>query len=216
MKALRIFELYRFPVGIILLVGGGALAFTGDWGWAITCWVLGALFVFTHFFLGPMRLVQEAVEKGDVEEAMRMMKKVTFPKLLYKPIRSAYYFMQSNLQMANQDLDAAENTIRQTIKSGVGAKDYEGMPYFQLGNIAYQKNNLSEAFKNLRKSVQLGLPDKENLATAYLTLASISMTRRDFRGAKNYFRQAKTLKPTSKELVSQIREMDRAISKMGR
>src|SRR3546814_13748573 len=87
---------------------------------------------------------------------------------------SAYYFMQSNLQMANQDLDAAENTIRQTIKSGVGAKDYEGMPYFQLGNIAYQKNNLSEAFKNLRKSVQLGLPDKENLATAYLTLESIS------------------------------------------
>ncbi|QEC51188.1 tetratricopeptide repeat protein [Anseongella ginsenosidimutans] len=216
MRALRIFELYRFPAGILLLIGGGVLAFTGDWGWAITCWVLGALFIFTHLFLGPMRLVQEAVEKGDVEEAMRMMKKVTFPKLLYKPIRSAYYFMQSNLQMANQDLDAAESTIRQTIKSGVGSKDYEGMPYFQLGNIAYQKNNLTEAFKNLRKSVQLGLPDKENLATAYLTLASISMNRRDFRGAKNYFRQAKNLKPTSKELVSQIREMDRAISKMGR
>ncbi len=216
MKALRIFELYRFPAGIVLLIGGTVLAFTGDWGWAITCWVLGVFFVFTHLFLGPMRLVQEAVEKGDVEEAQRMLKKVTFPKLLYKPIRSAYYFMQSNLQMANQDLDAAETTIRQTLKSGVGSKEFEGMPYFQLGNIAYQKNNFTEAFKNLRKSVQLGLPDKENLATAYLTLASISMNRRDFRGAKSYFRQAKNLKPTSPELVAQIREMDRAISRMGR
>src|SRR3546814_21014448 len=106
-------------------------------------------------------------------------------------------------------LDAAENTIRQTIKSGVGAKDYEGMPYFQLGNIAYQKNNLSEAFKNLRKSVQLGIPDKENLATAYLTLASISMTRRDFLGAKHYFRHAHTLNPTANAQMSQIRETHR-------
>lgn len=216
MKALRIFVLYRFPAGIVLLLGGVVLAFTGDWGWAITLWVIGAIFVFTHLFIGPMRLVQEAVEEGNVEEAMRMMKKVTSPRLLYKPIRSAYYFMQSNLAMVNQDLESAETTIKKTIKSGVGQKEMEGMPYFQLGNIAYQKNNLTEAFKNLRKAIQLGLPDKENRATAYLTLASISMSRRDFRGAKNYFRQAKNQRPTSRELVKQIKEMDRMISRMGR
>lgn len=60
----------------------------------------------------------------------------------------------------------------------------------------------------------MGLPDKENTAAALLTVASIAMSRRDFKSAKDYFRRAKAQKPTTEQIVSQIKEMDKYISRM--
>lgn len=214
MKALNLFILYRLPLGIVLLVGGVVLGITVGWWEATILLLLAVICLVTHFMFGPMRLVQEAVEAGDIDRAMAMMNKITFPKLLYKPIQSVYYFMQSNLAMYNKDLDKAEATIRQSIKSGSPMKEYEGMQYFQLGTIAYQKNDLKEADQNLKKAVRMGLPDKENTAAALLTLSSIAMTRRDFKTAKEYFRRAKAQKPTTEQIVSQIKEMDKYISRM--
>lgn len=214
MKAFNIFILYRLPLGIIFLLGGIALGASVGWWEAAILLLIGVVCIVTHFMFGPMRLVQEAVEAGDIDKAMGMMNKIIFPKLLYKPIRSVYYFMQSNMAMYNKDLDKAEATIRQSIKSGSPMKEYEGMQYFQLGTIAYQKNDMKEADQNLKKAVRMGLPDKENTAAALLTLASIAMSRRDFKTAKDYFRRAKAQRPTTAQIVSQIKEMDKYISRM--
>ena len=214
MKAFYFFIRYRLPLGIILLLGGIALGVSVGWWEATIVLLLAVICLVTHFMFGPMRLVQEAVEAGDIDTAMAMMNKIKFPKLLYKPIRSVYYFMQSNLAMYNKDLDKAEATIRQSIKSGSPMKEYEGMQYFQLGTIAYQKNDLKSANENLKLAVRMGLPDKENTAAALLTLASIAMSRRDFKTAKQYFNRAKAQKHTSSQIVSQINEMDKYISRM--
>lgn len=214
MKAFNLFIRYRLPLGIVLLLGGIALGLSVGWWEAAIVLVLAVVCIVTHFLFGPMRLVQEAVEAGDVETAMGIMNKITFPKLLYKPIRSVYYFMQSNLAMYHQDLDKAETAVRQSIKSGSPMKEYEGMQYFQLGTIAYQKNDTKSADQNLKKALRLGLPDKENTAAALLTLCSIAMSRRDFKVAKDYFRRAKAQKPTTEQIVGQIKEMDKYISRM--
>ncbi|MBC9933836.1 tetratricopeptide repeat protein [Chitinophaga qingshengii] len=214
MKAFNFFILYRFPIGIVLLVAGIALGVSIGWWEATVVLLIAVVCIVTHLLFGPMRLVQEAVEAGDIEGATALMNKVKFPKLLYKPIRSVYYFMQSNMAMYSNDLDKAEATIRQSIQSGSPMKEYEGMQYFQLGTIAYQKNDLKTADQNLKKAVRMGLPDKENTAAALLTLASIAMSRRDFKSAKEYFRRAKAQKPTTAQIVNQIKEMDKYISRM--
>ncbi|CAL1520717.1 hypothetical protein [Chitinophaga sp. MM2321] len=214
MKAFNLFILYRFPLGIVLLLGGIALGLTVGWWEATVVLVLAVVCIVTHILFGPMRIVQEAVEAGDIERATALMNQVKFPKLLYKPIRSVYYFMQSNMAMYSNDLDKAEATIRQSIKSGSPMKEYEGMQYFQLGTISYQKNDLKTADQNLKKAIRMGLPDKENTAAALLTLASIAMSRRDFKSAKEFFRRAKAQKPTTEQIVSQIKEMDKYISRM--
>ncbi|RBL93836.1 tetratricopeptide repeat protein [Chitinophaga flava] len=214
MKAFNFFILYRFPIGIVLLVAGIVLGVTVGWWEATLVLLLAAICIATHLLFGPMRLVQEAVEAGDIERATALMNMVKFPKLLYKPIRSVYFFMQSNMAMYSNDLDKAESTIRQSIQSGSPMKEYEGMQYFQLGTIAYQKNDLKTADQNLKKAVRMGLPDKENTAAALLTLASIAMSRRDFKSAKEYFRRAKAQKPTTAQIVNQIKEMDKYISRM--
>lgn len=214
MKAFNFFILYRLPIGLLLLAGGIALGLTVGWWEATVVLVIAVACLVTHVMFGPMRMVQEAVEAGDIERATALMNQVKFPKLLYKPIRSVYYFMQSNMAMYSNDLDKAESTIRQSISSGSPMKEYEGMQYFQLGTIAYQKNDLKTADQNLKIAMRKGLPDKENTAAALLTLASIAMTRRDFKSAKDYFRRAKAQKPTTAQIVSQIKEMDKYISRM--
>ncbi|RAJ85840.1 tetratricopeptide repeat protein [Chitinophaga dinghuensis] len=214
MKAFNFFILYRFPIGIVLLIGGIILGATIGWWEATILLVLAVICIVTHLMFGPMRLVQEAVEAGDLERATALMNQVKFPKLLYKPIRSVYFFMQSNMAMYTNDLDKAEATIRQSIQSGSPMKEYEGMQYFQLGTIAYQKQDLKTADQNLKKALRMGLPDKENTAAALLTLASIAMSRRDFKSAKEYFRRAKAQKPTTSQIVNQIKEMDKYISRM--
>ena len=214
MKAFNLFIKYRLPLGIVLLIGGIALGLSFGWWEAAIVLVLAVICIVTHFLFGPMRLIQEAVEAGDVETASRLLNQIKFPKLLIKPIRSGYYMMQSNMAMYSQDLDKAEAAVKASIKSGSPMKEYEGMQYFQLGTIAYQKNDIKTADANLKKAVRLGLPDKENTAAALLTLCSITMRRRDFKTAKDYFRRAKAQKPTTEQIVSQIKEMDKYISRM--
>ncbi|MRG48975.1 hypothetical protein GFS24_27945 [Chitinophaga sp. SYP-B3965] len=214
MKAFNLFIKYRLPLGIVFLLGGIALGLAFGWWEAAIVLLIGVACIVTHFLFGPMRLVQEAVEAGDVEGAMRILNRIQFPKLLYKPIRSGYYLMQSNLAMQNEDLDKAEIAVRNSIKSGSPTREHEGMQYFQLGIIASQKNDTKSASENLRKALKLGLPDKENTAAALLQLCSISMSRRDFKTAKEYFRRAKEQKPTTEQIKSQIKEMDKYISRM--
>lgn len=214
MKAFNLFIKYRLPLGILLLIGGIALGLAFGWWEAAIVLLIAVVCIVTHFLFGPMRLVQEAVEAGDVDGAMRILNSIQFPKLLYKPIRSGYYLMQSNLAMQNEDLDKAESAVRASIKSGSPTREHEGMQYFQLGIIASQKNDTKTASENLRKALKLGLPDKENTAAALLQLCSISMSRRDFKAAKEYFRRAKEQKPTTEQIKSQIKEMDKYISRM--
>ncbi|RAJ10547.1 tetratricopeptide repeat protein [Chitinophaga skermanii] len=214
MKALNFFIRYRLPIGVLLLVGGLALTFTVGFWEAFTLFLLAVVCFVTHFMFGPMRLVQEAAEAGDIDGAMKLMNQVKFPKLLYKPIRSVYYFLQSNFAMQTNDFDKAEANIRQSLKAGSPMKEMEGMQYFQLGMIAAQKGDLKNASDNLKRALKIGLPDKENKAAALFALCNISASKRDFKSAKEYLRRAKECKPTTPQIVNEIRNMDKNLSRM--
>lgn len=216
MKSLRrLFILYRLFLGISLIAIGVLVNLTTGIFMAWIIYFLGLVCIALDLFLGPMRLIQEAVEQGDMDAAAALMARVRYPRLLLKPVRSAYYFIKSNMAMVNQDLGSAEENIRKSIGTkSKTMKEFEGVSYFQLGVIAYQKGDLKSANTNLKEAIRLGLPDKENTAAAYLQLATIAMNRRDFRTVKVYFKKAKDLKPTTPEIASQIKEMEKYISRM--
>jgi hypothetical protein len=47
-----------------------------------------------------------------------------------------------------------------------------------------------------------------------LQLCSIMMTKREFRAAKDFFRKAKALKPTTPQIVDQIKQIEKYISRI--
>ncbi|XZF15168.1 tetratricopeptide repeat protein [Chitinophagaceae bacterium MMS25-I14] len=210
----RILVFYRIPIAVALMALGFWLGFAVTWWIAWIPMLVSLLMVFAHFFIGPMSLIQGYIEQGDMEGAQKLLDKIKFPNLLYKPIRSSYYMLRANMSTMNNDLDKAEADLRKGLEAGLPEKEYEGTAYLQLGSIAYQKGNTKEAYEHLRKAIKIGLPDKDNEATAYLQLSAISMNRRDFRAAKMYYAKAKSCKPTNKQVVDQLQEMAKYMSRI--
>jgi tetratricopeptide (TPR) repeat protein len=206
---------YRLYISIALIVLGVLVNTLGNSFWAaFPLYLIGALLLFGHFFFGPLRLIQEYMENGDMDGAEKVLNSITFPNLLYKPIRSVYFTLKGNIAMMKQDFDAAEKNMKKGLDLGMPMKEAEGASLLQMGMLSMQKNDIRQAESYIRSAIRKGLPDKENEATAYLQLCSIMMTKREFRAAKEFFRKAKALKPTTPQIVDQIKQIEKYISRI--
>ncbi|MDP2174438.1 MAG: hypothetical protein Q8K70_00865 [Bacteroidota bacterium] len=214
-KILNFYILYRLPIVAVLIVLG---VVSHIWGDPILAWILYIVAFFSlllYFMIGTMRLVKDAVEDGEVDKAMSYIQMIKYPKLLIKPIRSAYYMLQSTLNMASNDLDKAEDNIRKSLntKSSLTG-DMRGTNLMQLGFVQLRQGKTKEARLTLVQAVKAGIPDKEGLASVYLQLCSIEIQRYQNKAGKEYFRKAKALNPKGKEVVEQIKIMEKNIARI--
>jgi tetratricopeptide (TPR) repeat protein len=214
MKLYNFYIKYRFIIGIVTL----ALAIVANilWGFwpSLTLYIIAVLSIFTHFFIGPLRLIQEYLEEGDFEGAEKVLNGIQYPSLLYKPIRSVYYTLKGNIAMTKQDFDSAEKHMRKSLDLGLPMKEAEGANKLQLGMMAMQKGNMKEGESLIRSALRAGIPDKESAAMAYLQMCQIMMQKREFRAAKDFFKKAKAQKPTTSQVVDQIKQIEKYISRM--
>lgn len=214
MKFYNLLIRYRLPLGILLMALGGVTNyFSGFWP-AFPLYLVGLILFLGHFFFGPLRLIQEYMENGDMEGAEKILNSIKFPGLLYKPIRSVYYTLKGNIAMMKQDFDGAEKMMKKGLDLGMPMKEAEGASMLQMGMLAVQKNDMKQAESYIRQAIRKGLPDKENEAAAYLQMCSIMMNKREFRAAKDFFRRAKALKPTTSQIVDQIKQIEKYITRM--
>ena len=214
MKLYNFYIKYRFIIGIVTL----ALAVVANilWGFwpSVALYIIAVLSIFTHFFIGPLRLIQEYLEEGDFEGAEKVLNGIQYPGLLYKPIRSVYYTLKGNIAMTKQDFDSAEKHMRKSLDLGLPMKEAEGANKLQLGMMAMQKGNMKEGESLIRQALRAGIPDKESAAMANLQMCQIMMQKREFRAAKDFFKKAKAQKPSTAQVLDQIKQIEKYISRM--
>ena len=215
MKFYNILIKYRLYIGIALVAIGLLVNFWGNSFWAaFPAYLIGIVLIFGHFFFGPLRLIQEYMENGNMDGAEKVLNSIKFPGLLYKPIRSVYFTLKGNIAMMKQDFDSAEKNMKKGLDLGMPMKEAEGASLLQMGMLSMQKNDIRQAESYIRSALRKGLPDKENEAAAYLQMCSIMMTKREFRAAKEFFRKAKGLKPATPQIVDQIKQVEKYISRI--
>lgn len=205
---------YRLLLGILFLAIAIITNIYGGFWPAFLPYLIGIILIFGHFFFGPMRLIQEHMESGDMDAAEKVLASIKYPNLLYKPIRSVFYTLKGNIAMMKQDYEGAEKMMKKGIDLGVPMKEAEGASLLQMGMLALQRSDMKGAESYIRSALRKGLPDKENEAAAYLQMCSIMMTKREFRSAKDFFRKAKALKPTTPQIVDQIKQIEKYIARM--
>ncbi len=216
MKWMNTIIKYRLWLGLVLLALAIFTHYETSFWPAFILYLLGVVLILGHFLFGPMRLIQSHMEAGDMEGAKTVVDGIMFPGLLIKPMRSVYYTIKGNLAMVSQDFETAEKHMKKSLELGGGAltKQAEGPNKLQLGMLAMQRGNSKEAESYIRAAIRAGLPDNENSAAAYLQLCSIMMNKREFRAAKEYFRKAKGFKPSTPQLVDQIKQIEKYINRM--
>jgi hypothetical protein len=214
MKFYNLLIKYRLPLGILLLLLGGFVNYSAGFWPGFPLYLVGLILILGHFFFGPLRLIQEYMENGDMDGAEKVINSIKFPNLLYKPIRSVYYTLKGNIAMMKQDFDGAEKMMKKGLDLGMPMKEAEGASMLQMGMLSMQKNDIRQAESYIRSAIRKGLPDKENEAAAFLQMCSIMMNKREFRAAKDFFRKAKALKPTTPQIVDQIKQIEKYISRM--
>ncbi|HVZ96402.1 MAG TPA: hypothetical protein VG847_05980 [Chitinophagaceae bacterium] len=214
MKFLNFLIKYRLLLGIISLAAAVAVnVYSGFWP-SFILYFIAVIAIAGHFLFGPLRLIQAHMENGDMEGAQKVLDSIKFPGLLIKPVRSVYYTLKGNLAMVHEDYEKAEAHMKKSLSLGMPMKEAEGANKLQLGMLAMQKGNIREAESYIRQAIRSGLPDKENEAAAYLQLSSIMINKREFRAAKEYFRKVKSLKPTTPQIVDQVKQMEKYISRI--
>ena len=214
MKFYNLLIKYRLWIGVVLVALGIYVNYAASFWPAFPLYFIGAILLFGHFFFGPLRLIQEHLESGNMEGAEKVINSIKFPNLLYKPVRSAFYTVKGQMAMMKQDFDGAEKNMKKGLDLGSPMKEVKGASLLQMGMISMQKGNLKQAESYIRQSLREGLPDKENEAAAYLQMCNIMMNKREFRAAKEFFRKSKALKPTSPEIVKQIKEVEKYITRI--
>lgn len=215
MKFYNLLIKYRLYIGLVMVVAGIVMNLTISGFWPVfPLYLIGVVLIAGHFFFGPLRLIQEHMESGNMEEAEKIVNSIKYPNLLYKPIRSVYYTLKGNMAMMKQDFASAEKNMKKGLDLGMPMKEAEGASMLQMGMLAMQKNDLKQAESYIRAALRKGLPDKENHAAAYLQMCSLMMNKREFRAAKDFFRKAKALKPTTPQIVDQIKQIEKYISRV--
>jgi len=214
MKLYNLLIKYRLYIGIVLVLAGIYTNYAASFWPAFPLYLVGAILILGHFFFGPLRLIQEYLESGDIEGAEKVLDTIKFPGLLYKPIRSVYYTLKGNVAMMKQDFTSAEKHMKKGLDLGMPMKEAEGASLLQMGMLSMQKNDMRQAESYIRQAIRKGLPDKENEAAAYLQMCSIMMNKREFRAAKDFFRKTKALKPTTPQIVDQIKQIEKYISRI--
>ncbi|HEV3327598.1 MAG TPA: hypothetical protein VG052_18410 [Puia sp.] len=123
MKFYNVVIKYRLQIAIALLVLGIVTnVYAGFWP-AFLLYFIAVLLLFGYFFFGPLRLIQEHMESGNMEAAEKVLNSVRFPGLLYKPIRSVYYTLKGNIAMMKQDFTGAEKNMKKGLDLGIPMKE---------------------------------------------------------------------------------------------
>jgi hypothetical protein len=86
MKWFNEFIRYRFWISLVLLALGVVINITSGFWPAFILYLAAVIMLFTHFFLGPLRLIQEHLEDGDFDKAEKCWTWYGFPDCYTSPL----------------------------------------------------------------------------------------------------------------------------------
>lgn len=114
MKWMNIIIKYRPWLGLLFIALAIFVHYQTSFWPSFILYFIAVVLILGHFLFGPMRLIQTAMEQGDMDAAKKIVAGIKFPALLIKPIRSVYYTIKGNLDMVDQNFDSAEKNMKKS------------------------------------------------------------------------------------------------------
>ena len=144
----------------------------------------------------------------------------SFPLLLIGIGLLASYFLLGTITSAAEMIQdtkfaAAEKRLNLTFFPNLLFVTNRAIYYIMRGAIAMDKKDTKGAEELFQKANSMKLPSDNERAMVLLQLANINATKNKWSAAKNYFREAKSLKISEGPIKEQLVQFERALQNQG-
>ncbi len=149
----------RIILTVLLLVL--AVIFQVQWGWS-AAWPLylgAAALLLIYLLFGTTRLAFQALQRGQVFEAEKLLQQTRFPQLLVKANKSQYYFVQGLLHIQHKELEEGEAAIQQALSTGLVRQKEEALAWLNLAHISFVQEQPAKSREALAKAQSLNQDD---------------------------------------------------------
>ncbi len=171
---------------IFILIAGGFVAIMLNFSpnVSIMMCILALILSLGVVFFGTVNGALFMLNRGQVQEAEKLLNQTFKPDWLFKSHKAYYYFTKGliSLHKVNEGLD--------------------------------ESIYLKEGEDNLLKSLQIGLSRKQERAMAFLNLASIALKNKDKSKTQEYYMGVKNNETNDLRLQKSLEDLEMAIKKM--
>jgi Flp pilus assembly protein TadD len=142
---------YYSRLALTVMLLGLALVFQFTSGWnASWPFFAGALaLILIYFLLGTTRLAFQALQRGDVNRAEKLLRQTLFPGLLVKNNRAQYHFVKGLVHLQYKEWDDAQAEIEKAIQTGLTRKKEEALAHLNLAHLHFVRNRPRESRSSL-------------------------------------------------------------------
>ncbi len=152
---------YYSRLAITVMLLGLALVFQITSGWNAS-WPFfagaGAL-ILIYLLLGTTRLAFQALQRGNVNMAERLLRQTLFPGLLVKNNRAQYHFVKGLIHLQYKELDDAQGEIEKAIQTGLTRKKEEALAHLNLAHIHFVQSRPQESRSSLKTARSIPADD---------------------------------------------------------
>jgi len=121
---------FLFPLAVYFHIRGG---WEASWPF-----YLGAIaLVLIYLLLGTTRLAFQALQRGNIHEAERLLEQTRFPGLLLKPNKAQYYFTKGLIHLQQQEMEEGREAIQQALGIGLRRKKEKALAHLNLAHIHF-------------------------------------------------------------------------------
>lgn len=145
---------------LILVMLGYALTLfvLTDQVWRPTAILAAAiLLLLSHFLLGTVWMASQALYRGNIDRAERLLQQIKRPKWLLRRQRAYYYFAQGLVHLHRTRVDEGERALLQALEEGLPKSNERGMAFLNLAHIEIGRENktLTETYLIRAKEEQV-------------------------------------------------------------
>jgi len=172
---------------IFMLIAGSFVAMMLNFSPSVSImmWILALILILGYLFFGTVNGALFMLNRGQVDEAEKLLNQTYKPEWLMKSHKAYYFFTKGLLALHKVNTVGGSETL-----------------YLKEG----------EAF--LLKSLTIGLSRKQEKAMAYLNLAAVALRHQDKVKVQEYYMRAKENETGDLRLQKSLEDLDAAIKRM--
>ena len=141
----------RLALVILFFILGIGIHVMQGLGSAWYLYVSGFILLGTYFLFGNVWTAFRKIQKGEIDEAEKILDQIKKPNWLYKKHRAYYHFIKGLIALQRKELKVGEDHMAKAVDLGLRNNNDTAMARLNLAHIAFVQQRYTTTTEQLKK-----------------------------------------------------------------